>query len=147
MNKAFLREVDATFERCPACSAVGIPVGPDTVAAWLKPDCALQFRDGVHFCPFPTCDVVYFDAFERFVRTAEMQAPVYPKDATAPVCGCFGFDFSDVDEDLAEGTLVRTKALAQRIKSGENRCRTQSPSGQCCLEEVQRYYFRHRPAP
>jgi len=145
MNKAFVREVDATYERCPLCSGIGIAVDPDTVAAWIKPECPIPLRDGVHFCPVATCNVVYFDSLERCLLQRDVIRPVYPKDPSAPVCGCFGFQLSEVEDDLAEGTLERTRAHVQRAKGPEARCRTMSPNGQCCIEDVQRYYFKHRP--
>ena len=35
-----------------------------------------------------------FDLFERQVSVFELNAAVYPKDAAAPICACFGFTVS-----------------------------------------------------
>ena len=48
-----------------------------------------KVADTANFCPSPRCEVVYFDAFERVVLTADLPQPVYPKDPAAPLCALF----------------------------------------------------------
>jgi hypothetical protein len=144
MNKAFVREPDQGAERCPHCGSLGEPVGLDTVKAFLKPEFPDPLSDSAHFCPYPPCDVVYFDMFERAVLTSDVMRPVYPKDPTAPLCGCFGLTCDDVEDDIADGTVVRVKAHLARAQSSEARCRTQSVNGKSCIEAVQKYYFKSR---
>lgn len=144
MNKAFVREPDQGLERCPHCGAVGEPVGLDTVAAFLRPEVQDPLSDSAHFCPYAACDVVYFDMFERAVLVTDLVRPVYPKDPTAPLCGCFGLTCDDIEDDLAENSVARVKAHLVRAKSEQTHCRTQSVTGRSCIEEVQRYYFKRR---
>lgn len=144
MNKAFVREPEQGIERCPRCDALGEPVGLDTVAAFVRPDFHDPLPDSAHFCPYPPCPVVYFDMFERVVMTGDIIRPVYPKDQTAPLCGCFGLTCEDVEDDVAENSVTRVKALLAQAKSADSRCRTLSVNGKSCIEDVQRYFFKLR---
>lgn len=144
MNKAFVREPDQGAERCPRCGSPGDPVGLDTVNAFLKPEFEDPLSDSAHFCPYPPCAVVYFDMFERVVLITDLIRPVYPKDLTAPLCGCFGLTCEDVEDDIAEGGVARVRAHLVRAQSSEAQCRTQSVNGKSCVEAVQKYYFKSR---
>lgn len=144
MNKAFVREPEQGIERCPRCGALGEPVGLDTVTAFLRPDFDDPLSDSAHYCPYPQCDVVYFDMFERVVLTSDIVRPVYPKDPTAPICGCFGLTCEDIEDDVAEGGVKRVKAHLGRANSSEAQCRTKAVNGKSCVEEVQRYFFKCR---
>ncbi|MDB5390600.1 MAG: hypothetical protein JWM11_6246 [Planctomycetaceae bacterium] len=138
MNKAFVREPDQGVERCPRCGSLGEPVGLDTVKEFLKPEFPDPLSDSAHFCPYAACDVVYFDMFERIVLTTDIIRPVYPKDPTAPLCGCFGLTCEDVEDDIAEESVARVKALLTRAQSSEASCRTHSVNGKSCMEAVQK---------
>jgi hypothetical protein len=143
MNKAFVREPDQTGPaNCPRCGSLGRTVGAQTLDAWLPAGARRMLPDTANFCPFPRCEVVYFDHFERVITVDEVARPVYPKDPSAPLCGCFGFTLDDIESDLAEGGVTRTKALVARAKSPESQCATQSPDGHSCVAEVQRCYLR-----
>ena len=142
MNKAFVREPDQTGEFCPECGSLGDPVGSETLAAQLSPEVRRGLADTASFCPYPRCDVVYFDSFERVVTTAAFSHPVYPKDPSAPICACFGFTCEEVEQDVAEGGLTRVKALFAKSKSPEAACATKAVNGKCCSTEVQRYYYK-----
>lgn len=144
MNKAFVREPDSDDALCPRCGAQGLSVGPATIAAQAKPEFAETLAPGASYCPTPTCDVVYFDAFERVITTEQLVRPVYPKDPSAPICPCFGATCDVIDQDLAEGTVTRTRQLVEQAKSPEARCETMSVSGRSCASEVQRYYIQRR---
>lgn len=145
MNKAFVKESDgsgATY--CPRCGSLGTPVGEVTIAAQLAPELARGLADTGYFCPFPTCEVVYFDDFERTILASALGRPVYPKDADAPICGCFGLTEADIEQDLAEGGVTRVRALVERSRTAEAHCELRAVSGQCCVGDVQRYYMRRR---
>src|SRR5262245_21973427 len=117
MNKAFVRESDSTIENCPRCGSQGQPVGGETLEAHLAGPLRGRVAAFANFCPFARCDVVYFDMFGRTVLTSDLAAPVYPKDPTAPICGCFGLTRDDIEQDLAEGGVTRVKALLARSKT------------------------------
>ncbi len=144
MNKAFVREPDDTGAGyCPRCGSLGTPVTAETLQAQLGPE-ATHLADAAYYCPFPKCEIAYFDAFEQTVSADKLRRPAYPKDPTAPICNCFGFTVAEIDADLREGGVTRTKAMLARTKSPEAHCATTQPDGHSCAAEIQRYYMRSR---
>jgi len=144
MNKAFVKEQDSTEGRCPKCGSPGTPVFQETLRAHLSSEALDHLTDSAFFCAQPRCSVVYFDLFDRVVEEGAVQTPVYPKNPEAPLCACFGLTCEDVDEDIREGVVTRTRACVERAKSADARCAIASPSGQSCVAEVQRYYMKRR---
>jgi len=144
MNKAFVREADDVAPRCPDCDSPGQEVLPDTLAAQLTPELRTGLTESAWFCAFDRCEVVYFDAFGRSVRAEQLARPVWPKDPSAPLCPCFGLTAADIELDLAEGTVTRTRACVQRAQSPEARCTLNNPAGRSCVAEVQGYYMKRR---
>jgi hypothetical protein len=145
MNKAFVREPDDTGQRhCPACGSLSVGVAAETWRAHVVEAAEHAVADMAFFCPFAKCEVVYFDDFERQVRVAALRHGVWPKDSQAPLCGCFGLTAEDIDADIREGVVTRTRALVEKAKGPEARCQILSASGQCCVGEVQRYYMKQR---
>jgi len=145
MNKAFVREPDSTAPaKCPRCGSLGTSVSSATLDAWLTPPARRALPDTANFCPYARCEVVYFDQFERVITVDEIERPVYPKDPSAPICGCFGFSLDDIEADLAEGGVARTKALVTRAKTADAHCVTAAPDGRSCIAEVQRCYMKLR---
>ena len=144
MNKAFVREPDATDERCPRCGGIGIPVSRAVVLRHVREPASVAIAETANFCPSPGCDAVYFDMFERVIAVAAVGPPIYPKDPQAPLCACFGLTADDIDRDLAEGVATRTKACLLRARTVEARCGELAPTGQSCVAEVQRYFMRRK---
>jgi hypothetical protein len=142
MNKAFVREPDQTADYCPRCGSKGQPVGRETILAYLAAGKAPSVSDPANFCPSPQCDVAYFDAFERVIRTGDLNRPVYPKDADAPICACFGLTRHDVEDDVREGVVTRVKTIIEKAKSPDARCAQVAANGQSCVAAVQKYYFQ-----
>jgi hypothetical protein len=143
MNKAFVREPDDDGKgRCPACGSLGDPVGEATLSAWLCDEGRRVIAPSAWFCPFARCEVAYFDAFERSVPIASLKRPAWPKDATAPLCACFGLTWEDIEADVREGTAARTRAALDRARSSEARCLTSAPNGKPCIAEVQRTFMK-----
>jgi hypothetical protein len=144
MNKAFVKEQDDLRDRCPRCESRGVAVLAETITAFVRPEFRAEIgRDGF-FCDYAPCDVVFFDAFDRAVTTEQLVRPVWPKDPTAPLCGCFGLTADDVEADIREGSVARVKEAVARSKSAAACCLTKSPTGQSCAAVVQRYYFKLR---
>ncbi|MEX2176072.1 MAG: hypothetical protein WD872_17050 [Pirellulaceae bacterium] len=144
MNKAFVRESDSTDVFCPHCTGAGTPVARVTIESHLPAEALRPLAATAFFCPTPNCEVAYFDAFEAFVSVPSLVRPVSFKDAAAPLCPCFGLTREDVEADVAEGTPLRIRELLAKSKSPAAHCQTASPTGRCCLPEVQRYYFKLR---
>ena len=142
MNKAFVREPDQTADYCPGCGSKGEPVGVDTLESFLSGRQRREITESANFCPSEKCQVVYFDSFERTIRTADIERPVYPKDPTAPVCACFGLTREDIEQDVQEGLKDRVKDILEKAKSPAARCRRTAANGQPCVAYVQKYYMR-----
>jgi hypothetical protein len=144
MNKAFVREPDNVDPYCPRCSALGEPVTKTTLVAQLGEAAAATLGDSAAFCPTPSCEVAYFDSLEVTVPVSALLTPRYPKDLTAPICPCFGLTLEDIDDDIADGKPTRIRELLAKSKSPAAHCATASPTGKCCLTEVQRIYFKRQ---
>ena len=142
MNKAFVREPDSTADYCPHCGSKGEPVGAETLQAFLTGDQRENMAKSANFCPSPKCDVVYFDNFERTILADEIQRPVYPKDPSAPVCGCFGLTQDDIEQDVREGVTTRVREVIEKAKSATARCRQLAANGKPCTAYVQKYYMQ-----
>jgi len=144
MNKAFVRESDSTDVLCPKCTAAGTSVARVTVESLVPPEARRPLAATAFFCATPSCPVAYFDAFEASVSALQLVRPVFPKDQAAPLCPCFGLTREDVEADVAEAAPRRIRELLAKSKSPAAHCETASPTGRCCMPEVQRYYFRLR---
>lgn len=142
MNKAFVRDPDDTDVRCPLCGAAGESVPESALAAYLAPDIRQRLGSSVYFCQTPTCDAVYFDIVEDFVKSSELLRPCYPKDPDAPLCSCFGLTREDIEQDLAEGTPRRVREVVVKAKTDAARCSETAASGRSCVGQVQKYYLR-----
>lgn len=146
MNKAFVREPDATAEYCPHCGSKGEQVGLETVQAHLPDGEPPKVADPANFCPSPKCEVVYFDAFERVILTDDLKEPVYPKNPDAPICACFGLTRHDIEADVREGVVTRVKAIIEKANSPDACCSRKAANGQPCTAYVQKYYMQCREA-
>lgn len=145
MNKAFVREVEDNGQRfCPRCRSLGIMVTVRTVQALVTDESPVNIADPAYFCSFPTCDVAYFDEYDRVIAIGQLKQPIYPKDPDAPLCPCFGLTRDDIEADLQEGGVRRVRAVVEQSKTAAACCALKSPSGQSCVADVQRYYIRRR---
>jgi hypothetical protein len=142
MNKAFVREADEGPSHCPECGTVGIPVLSVTLTAHLPEAVRLRIADTADFCSDSNCPVVYFDDFGSVVHRDVFSGPIAGKDLDAVLCPCFGLTREDVDADIAEGGVARTRAAVEKAQSPDARCQTCAPSGRSCLAAVQGYYYQ-----
>jgi hypothetical protein len=88
--------------------------------------------------------VAYFDGLERLVLAADLRQAAYPKDQTAPICACFGLTRADIEQDVADGVVTRTRAALERAKSADARCAELAANGQSCVAFVQKYFMQCR---
>jgi hypothetical protein len=142
MNKAFMREPEQADSRCPRCNSARHSVGPQTLAARLTADLRKQLAESAYFCPDSQCDVVYYDDYGGVVKRASILEPIPIKDIDAPLCACFGLTREEIEQDVDEGIVARTRAAVLRAQSDEARCATQAPNGRTCVPEVQGYYLK-----
>lgn len=147
MNKAFVREPDDDGRAyCPRCGSLGVPVESGPLETHICPEARPKMREVAWFCNYPRCDVAYFNQFDAVVLTEELIGPIYPKDAAAPICACFGFTYDDVVADVDEGTPTRIRALLAKSKSSDARCHTLAADGRSCISAVQELYMKLRAA-
>jgi hypothetical protein len=145
MNKAFVREPeDDGRAYCPRCKTLGVPVEAPPMDTHIRPESRARMHDAAWFCSYPRCDVAYFNQYDVVVLASELVGPIYPKDAAAPLCACFGFTYDDVQADVDAGTPTRIRELLAKSKSPAARCRTLAPDGKCCLPAVQELYMKLR---
>ena len=142
MNKAFLREPEQIDSRCPGCQSVGHAVGPETLNARLAADVRRTLAESGYFCPNGRCHVVYYDDFASVVKRDSVTGPIPIKDADAPLCACFGVTRSDIEADVEEGVVTRTRAAVLKAQSDQAQCSTLAPNGRTCVPEVQGHYIR-----
>jgi len=142
MNKAFTKEPEQGGGMCPRCGSPGLPVGPETLAAFVRAERQSDIAKQAYFCGFARCEVVYFDDFERVIVAEEVVRPVWPKDSEAPICGCFGFRAAEVAADVEFGIVAATRAAVARSKSPDVHCQTMAADGRSCAAEIQRLYFK-----
>jgi hypothetical protein len=88
--------------------------------------------------------VAYFDSFEEFVLAADLSRPVYPKDSTAPVCACFEVTCQDIEQDVEEGVVTRTRAAVEQAESPSARCAEMAANGRPCVAYLQKFYMECR---
>jgi hypothetical protein len=148
MNKAFVREPEQDGKAyCPRCGTLGIAVGQSTLDHHISVDRRSELAGDAWYCDFAKCEVAYFDLFERMVLVSDLRKGIYPKDADAPICPCFGITKEDIDAAIENRSPGPIRELIAKSKSTEANCRMLAPSGQCCLQEVQRLYIRGVGAP
>lgn len=146
MNKAFVRDPDVVEEYCPRCGALGENVGGETLDSLLSEPLRVRFAGRASFCPSWRCEVLYFDSLEHQVLVSEVPTPLYPKDSAAPICPCFGFTCEEIEQDVREGGVTRTRAHVERVKQTETPCALRAANGRSCIAYVQRYYLQARQA-
>jgi hypothetical protein len=144
MNKAFVREPDTTDVLCPKCGSAGTSALRAAFEHNVPSEARRSLAATTYFCATPSCPVAYFDAFEATVPTDALAHPVFPKDSRAPLCACFGLTIDDIEDDIAEGTTTRIRALLAKSKSSEAHCEELSATGRSCIADVQRCYFKLR---
>jgi len=148
MNKAFIREPEFDGRAyCPQCGSLGTPVNKATLDHHVQQHARSRLGDSAWYCNSARCGVAYFDLFERLIAVSELQSPVYPKDAAAPICACFGFMLEDIDADARQGIPTRIRELLAKSKSSDAQCHTLAADGRCCMREVQRLYMRRIAKP
>lgn len=143
MNKAFVRESDDPSDlRCPACRAIGTPVGHDTLAAHLPPEMVGRLGSQPHFCPNPRCDAGYFDGLEQIVPASEIHPSIYPKNPSAQICPCLGITAEQVESDARAADPARIRKAIAHAALPEARCATLAACGHPCTGEIQRLYIK-----
>jgi len=137
-------------EQCPNCESVGTRVDPITLKALLT---ASALRRGIpnapRFCATESCPVVYFDQ-EAGVTIGEADLSVqvhakHPTDARVPVCYCFEYTPSAIEEEITRtGSSAARATITREVQAGHCACEVRNPKGICCLGDVARVEQRLR---
>lgn len=130
-------------ERCRDCCKQGTPVSRKTVLLMLRPELLEQALTGIYrFCATHECPTVYFEENGTRVFTGDDLRIVVGLKANSdpiPVCYCFGFNESDLREEMAKtSSTTIPNRIASLIREGLCACEARNPSGTCCLGEVNR---------
>ncbi|MCA1604782.1 MAG: hypothetical protein LC775_04755 [Acidobacteria bacterium] len=149
MNKSVVERSDLSGEvaseslspACGNCLEQGRPVSRKTVMLMLKPHLLDQAMTGKYsFCSMRHCPVVYFeDQSNRCFTVDDLRTRVglKAKEDPIPFCYCFGFEESDMREELSRtGETTIPETISRLIREGLCACDTRNPSGMCCLGEV-----------
>ena len=143
MNKAFLREPEQDGRAyCPKCQSLGIPIGLATLDYHVLDNARNKLGNDGWFCPYPDCDVAYFDLYDRVVLIGDLKNPVFPKSQEAPICPCFGFTVEQLDAAIDLQSPLALRELLAKSKTAAANCSVLAASGRCCMTEVQRLYIR-----
>ncbi len=146
MNKAFVKESeDETAPKCPACLAIGDPVGQTTLATQLPPQSYAHLSSSVCYCPNPTCDVGYFDANRQTVPATLLKHPIHPKPAAAPLCLCLNISVADVIADARRKDPTRVRQILAHCKANPSACAKLTPHAKSCTAEAQQLYLKNLP--
>jgi Zinc binding domain len=126
---------------CGRCESQGKPVSRKTVLLMLKPELPEQATSQSYsFCPLRDCPVVYFDDEGNHQFTVDdlrIRVGLKVKEDPIPLCYCFGFDESDIrDEMTLTGRTTIPERVSRLIREGLCACDARNPAGVCCLGEV-----------
>ncbi|WP_437184927.1 hypothetical protein SH668x_002015 [Planctomicrobium sp. SH668] len=143
MNKAFVREPDDDGRAfCPRCGSLGTSVIAATLDAHIQTEFRMKIGGTGWYCQYPPCSIAYFDQLGGLTTTEELNGPVYPKSTSAPICACFQFDLSEIEEDILDGSPSRIRELLKKSESEAANCGRLAADGRCCITEVKRIYIR-----
>lgn len=129
--------------RCPVSGTPGTRTHLVTLKALLTGS-ALRRLDGkgYHFCPDPSCDVVYFDReADSIFGKDDLSVRVGLKETEAPIplCYCFGFTVTDLVSDIAKrGETQIPASITAEVRARHCACEVRNPQGTCCISEVSR---------
>ena len=147
MNKAFVKESeDETSPKCPACLAIGQPVGAATLRRHLVEGAGLHLAaSSANFCPNPTCDVAYFDANRQTVNIDKLRSVMWPKSQSpaAILCPCLNVTAAHVFEDARRKDPARVRSIVNQSKAHPQRCAELNICGCPCVAEAQRLYLKN----
>lgn len=123
------------------CGAQSKPVSRKTVLSMIKPEFLEEALNGAYrFCAARECPIVYFEEQGTRVFTVDDLRIVVGVKASKdpiPVCYCFGFDESHLHEEILQsGNTTIPERISHLIREGLCACDVRSPSGRCCLGEV-----------
>jgi len=126
-------------KNCPRCKMTGRKVKPITMESHLGSQALQRWEDSqARFCKTPTCEVVYFQATQRFL-VEDIRTQVYQKSRAEKrlVCYCFQHSVRDIRDEIAStGATQVYEEISKQCKEGRDECPKKNPQGSCCLGNV-----------
>ena len=127
--------------RCGRCEDHGKPVSRKTILLMLRPELLEQAMSGSYsFCATRNCPVVYFEDGGNHQFTIDdlrIRVGLKVNEGPIPLCYCFGFEESDVRDEIAQtGSTTILERISRLIREGLCACDARNPAGVCCLGEV-----------
>lgn len=132
-----MKEAEPGEPRCPACGAIGEPVGSATLDALAPREKRAMLGSSALWCGSADCAVGYFTAWGESAPAGKA------KDPDAPLCCCSGLTAADVVADAKAGRKDRMKALKELAEGPTSRCLTTCPDGKPCVARVFRLFREH----
>lgn len=128
---------------CRGCGGNGKAVSRKTILLMIKRDLLEQGMTGSYsFCAARECSVVYFEdggCHQFTVDDLRIRVGLKVKDDPIPLCYCFGFEESDIRDEIARtGSTTIPERVSRLIREGLCACDARNPGGVCCLGEVNR---------
>lgn len=93
------------------------------------------------FCPSENCPVVYYSTAGRVFTVEDVRELVRTKASgdSRPLCYCFGLTEGFISQEIEQsGKSTVPAQVTQFIKEKLCVCEIRSPSGACCLGEINR---------
>lgn len=125
---------------CPFCKKEANKVFPTTIKAMIKQEYKKDITnfDSFHFCSNPTCSVIYFKD-KKVIKQNELIKEVGLKEWINPKTICYCFNITK--EKLIENALLYgkenvVKNIKRKIAKFKCDCKRTNPSGQCCLNDI-----------
>lgn len=130
-----------TTAKCLKCANASRLVGKKTVLLMLKSELLERAGDGhYYFCANPACRIVYFSetpGTQFYKEDLRVRVGVKETQDPKPLCYCFGFDESDLREEIvAAGKTEIPERIVELLKTKMCACEFRNPSGACCLGEI-----------
>jgi len=137
-------------ELCPGCRTAGARVDSITLKALLTSDALRRgIPDAPRFCATASCPVVYYDReADATIFESDLTVRVHakhPTDEHVPVCYCFEYSPSTIEQEMArDGSSNARATITRELQAGHCACEVRNPKGTCCLGDVLRLEQRLR---
>jgi len=126
---------------CPLSGTAGKAVALATIKGLLQEPALRRLSAGGrhHFCPDPSCEIVYFDNAGGLYRTSDVRVPVWEKEpfGARVICYCFGENEAEMrEESRLTGRSTAVERVRAHIAVGRCACEIRNPRGVCCLSDL-----------
>ena len=123
--------------RCPVSGGVGRTVKWTTVAALVTGP--IPRRQEFRLCLDADCSVVYFGGDGLELHVADVRTvPGFKSGSDGLMCSCFRHSRGTFEREVQTlGYSPTLDDIRAQVEEGNCACEVRSPSGRCCLGEIQ----------